>query len=564
MTSATILNYIKNMIRFIQFLKLELSLKDSASIYLPKCQAYMDLLSTLRKPVSKQHSQAVCKTRYDRYVEGQRSLHECHKVMRVCKKDMFGLFAKLLEHKQISREEKTLFRYYCEAIILLKHYQRPGVVEGFTVSEWMKRKSHDGKMVIGVSQHKTANMQIATFALNTEQAAMLDAYYHYIRPEFVKESGEEEEHFFIGSHGRPITCASQDLSRLHAHYKLPNVTTQEIRRVAETLGGQMCTEEQKTTVAHYLAHSNVVAEGKYRSRTLEEAVLASNLIGGFENSSEDSGGEISSQEEKRQRDEEDDKEDLSKFLKYFPVTLDGQPPSKKQRVQAGFSEGRVFYDKWRVLQYAKREEHLLSKYTRNPPTIQRVRKDISKDGWKANHPSPEDIVAKWQPPKRKTVERDPKILNNIQKQKWSGLTIKDFGGTKGEGVVATKPFLKGSILCDYHGRIITAAEGQEIQDTIEDNKCYLCFVKDLCIDAKTFPCECHPDKETLGRKINHSKKNANVKPVHSKMQFPDGTKDIILFKAIKDICIDEEIKFDYGVHRKSYGGEGQDLEWLDD
>ncbi|MEQ2166934.1 hypothetical protein GOODEAATRI_033594, partial [Goodea atripinnis] len=160
-------------------------------------------------------------------------------------------------------------------------------------------------------------------------------------------------------------------------YKLPNVTTQEIRRAAETLAGQNCTEEQKTTVAHYLAHSNVVAEGKYRGRTLEEAVFASNLLGGFENSSEDSGGEMSSGAEKIQRDEEDGKEDLSKFLMFFPVKLDGQQPTKKKRVEAGFSEGRVFYDKWRTLQYAKREEHLLSKYTRNRPTLQRVRKDIT-------------------------------------------------------------------------------------------------------------------------------------------------------------------------------------------
>ncbi|MEQ2173385.1 hypothetical protein GOODEAATRI_031618 [Goodea atripinnis] len=312
------------MIGFIQFLKLELSFKDSASKYLPKCQAYMDLLSTLRKPVSKQHSQAVCKTRYHRYVDGQRSLHECHKVMWVCKKDMLGLFAKLLEHKEISTEEKTLFRYYCEAIILLKHYQRPGVVEGFTLSEWMKRKSHDGKTVIGVSQHKTANMQIATFALNTEQAAMLDAYYHYIRPEYVKESGEEEDRFFISSHGRQL-CQPGPIPSA-CTLQIAKVTTQEIRRVAETLAGQICTEEQMTTVAHYLAHSNVVAEGKYRTRTLEEAVLASNLIGGFENSFEDSGSEMSSGAEKRPREEEDDKEDMSKFLNYFPVNLDGQPP----------------------------------------------------------------------------------------------------------------------------------------------------------------------------------------------------------------------------------------------
>ncbi|MEQ2245578.1 hypothetical protein ILYODFUR_029404 [Ilyodon furcidens] len=226
MTPAILLNYIKNTIHFFHFLKLQLSL------------------------------------RYDRYVEGQRSLHECHKVMR----------------------------------------------------------------------HKTANMQIATFALNTEQTAMLDVYCHYIRPVFVKESGEEEDRFFTSSNGRPISCASQDLSLLHAYYKLPNVTTQEIRRVAETLAGQNCTEEQKTTVAHYLAHSNVVSEGKYRGRTLEEAVFASNLLGGFENSSEDSGGEMSSGAEKIQRNEEDGKEDLSKFLVFFPVKLDGQPPTKKKRV----------------------------------------------------------------------------------------------------------------------------------------------------------------------------------------------------------------------------------------
>lgn len=49
------------------------------------------------------------------------------------------------------------------------------------------------------------------------------------------------------------------------------------------------------------------------------------------------------------------------FLKSFPVTLAGQPPNKKQTVEAGFSNNRVFYDKWRALQYAKREEHLLCK-----------------------------------------------------------------------------------------------------------------------------------------------------------------------------------------------------------
>ncbi len=34
--------------------------------------------------------------------------------------------------------------------------------------------------------------------------------------------------------------------------------------------------------------------------------------------------------------------DFSAFVRRFPVSLDGQPPRKKQRVNEGFLEDRVF------------------------------------------------------------------------------------------------------------------------------------------------------------------------------------------------------------------------------
>lgn len=136
------------------------------------------------------------------------------------------------------------------------------------------------------------------------------------------------------------------------------------------------------------------------------------------------------------------------------------------------------------------------------------------------------------------------------------------------GVVATKTFTRGSIVCDYHGEVVTAMEGEKILKSTQDNNNYYLFFfssgeKKLCIDAQTFPCKCHPDIETIGRKLNHSRKNPNVKPVHCLMQFPEGEKDVILFRAMKDIPVDEEIRFDYGVNRKSFRGEGLDLQWLD-
>ena len=79
-------------------------------------------------------------------------------------------------------------------------------------------------------------------------------------------------------------------------------------------------------------------------------------------SSDESGEERSDRGQKRGRDtaEQDDR-DFGAFLQHFPVTATGHPPTKKQRTDAGFPPDRVFYDRWRAVQYGKREEYLLCK-----------------------------------------------------------------------------------------------------------------------------------------------------------------------------------------------------------
>lgn len=81
--------------------------------------------------------------------------------------------------------------------------------------------------------------------------------------------------------------------------------------------------------------------------------------------SSDDSGEECTQAEKRRRVQEEEVSsptpDSDDFLKAFPVGITGQPPNKTQRAKAGFPTDRVFYDKWRALQYSKREQHLLCK-----------------------------------------------------------------------------------------------------------------------------------------------------------------------------------------------------------
>lgn len=59
--------------------------------------------------------------------------------------------------------------------------------------------------------------------------------------------------------------------------------------------------------------------------------------------------------------------------------------------------------------------------------------------------------------------------------------------------------------------------------------------RDLCIDGQTFPCGCHPNTVTVGRRTNHSTKNANLKPLQCLLKVDGEDVDVVLFKALQDI-----------------------------
>ncbi|XP_055360600.1 uncharacterized protein LOC114846600 [Betta splendens] len=535
---ATILNYIKHMIRFVSFLHIrEFGNKD----FKYDCAGYIQFLSTIKKSVAESHSRTVCSTRNNCYIQGQKTLSDCQAILRMSKEDMLGLFARYKEGQIVAADENTLFRYYCEAILVFEHFQKPGVVEGITVSEWLDKKHVNGRVCFGISEHKT---QLLTVAMNAEDAAMLDAYFEHVRPSCLKEDVDDKGKFFISSTGRPISSVSNDLSRFHFHYKLPNVTSQEIRRVLETSVSTMFTEEQKRQVARYMARSNQVANEHYRMKTLENAVTAANLLAAIGGDRSVTGITIQRLVTYIWACCQSEQKTFSQFIEVFPVSLNGQPPAKAARVEAGFPQDRSFYDKWRAAQFSLRESHLLSQCYRRQPTLNKVARMLEMEGWTANHPSAEQILAKWQPPKKTDVETDTDLMNRIERQKWSGLVIKKFDDKQGE-------------------------EGEAIlKATPQDTMVYLFFFmadgKRLCINAQPSRCKCHPSLETVGRKLNHSRKNPNVKPLHCKMQFSSGVKDTLLLVAAKNIAVGDKLKFDFGVNRKSFRGEGLDLEWLDE
>ncbi|KAL6471735.1 hypothetical protein MHYP_G00203850 [Metynnis hypsauchen] len=87
---------------------------------------------------------------------------QCVAVLDAAKRDFLSVMGKLrgpgcsLGH-QLTQAELQLVLYYLEAVVILRHLQRPGVVKHMTVTEWVQRKrvpGHGGHAVVEVKEHK--------------------------------------------------------------------------------------------------------------------------------------------------------------------------------------------------------------------------------------------------------------------------------------------------------------------------------------------------------------------------------------------------------------------------
>ncbi|XP_056441556.1 uncharacterized protein LOC130379000 [Gadus chalcogrammus] len=210
-------------------------------------------------------------------------------------------------------------------------------------------------------------------------------------------------------------------------------------------------------------------------------------------------------------------------------------PSKEDLVGAGFGDERTAYFKWRRIQLEQRVRHVADSSGRQRPTEAKVAAVVARENWKTNVPSLPDVFKAWVSPLKAAIEDDEGVLKSVVEQRWKGIDFKDYGEHKGRGVIATMPFPKGHVICDYHGKLIPESEGKRLMDAMQEGVVsYLFFIRGrlgtkLCVDSQNFPCECHPGKDTFGRRLNHSGKAANVKPVVFQLNFPDGAKDTSSF-----------------------------------
>ncbi|KAF4091485.1 hypothetical protein AMELA_G00037320 [Ameiurus melas] len=203
------------------------------------CREFIDYLGLLQK-ISKEITQK----RHERLTaEAELATHDCTAVLRAAKEDFLAISQKMLSEKEVTTDECLDYMYYLQALVILKHLQRPGVVSHMTVPEWLnKKKTTTGYTVVGVKEHKTSAQQVATFALSQEEDTWFELYYTCVRPQLqscirkrIREviDGTEERFFYLVPSGR-IHNPSNDLQRLHI-----SIARSAAQQKAETTDLQM-------------------------------------------------------------------------------------------------------------------------------------------------------------------------------------------------------------------------------------------------------------------------------------------------------------------------------------
>ncbi|KAL6455044.1 hypothetical protein MHYP_G00363420 [Metynnis hypsauchen] len=486
---------------------------------------------------------------------------ECWAVLDTAKRDFLGVLGKLGDPtEQPALPDLQLVLYYLEAIVILRHLQRPGVVTHMTVSEWqMRSHGRDGYAVVSVKEHKTAANQIANLSLTQEEEAWFDMYFTEVRPIMVSRNraGIEFERFFISSTGKPIHNPSNDLERLHKKYNLPKITSQMVRKAFET-ATKLLNDSEKSLVADYLSHSTATAERHYRMRKVDNVVLGFQLLKKIADDSDSSSeGRVTHARPGCSKMTEEDACDL--FMRIHPATVGGDPPEQNARVALVGEHERKCYHRWRAEQKLLRVKYISEHFGHRRPLEKQVKKFLERKCWTTNIPDASQVFKKWKPPAGVDRAMDSRNVRKVvKKQKWGDLQVND---QEGKGITTTRDFACGEVVCDFHGRMLSREEGLAMVN--KETAGSLFFFEDQsgsekCIDARQERCDCHSAKDTLGRLIRHSSKKSNVRP---RLYSQTDGHEVVLFLATRDITKGEELRYDHGSKRKLYAGEGLDLHW---
>ncbi|XP_068115862.1 uncharacterized protein [Hyperolius riggenbachi] len=418
--SQTIFNYLKHVRRFVNFQIKSTNLRMNKRSLFRDCSYFMDVTEDIQKRMRKGISCEIVRKRYTSLMKTVTTPENCRRLLVEAKESFLKAIQEAKTKCAVEEDVKLLIMNYLEALLVLKHLQRPGVVQNMTVSEWTERLHYKytwennplDLTVIAVKAHKTATQQVATFAITEEEEQWFKVYYEKIRPTLLRDNSPKDI-FFISTTGKTIYNVSNDLRRLHKRFDLPNVSSQLARRVCETWTVAQFLDSERYLFAKYLAHTSTTADRCYREKTLSDICRASILVSQIGTSKDvenqpstsrriesTSGGATPNQldhpancnKEAVAQSKNSREEAFRKFIEMYPLDLDSLGPAPKTAMTVSKAHGRYLSDRWRKTQNKMRTDYIAGHFKKGKPREEEVKRLIESKRWKQNLPQVKNIM----------------------------------------------------------------------------------------------------------------------------------------------------------------------------
>jgi hypothetical protein len=227
-------------------------------------------------------------------------------------------------------------------------------------------------------------------------------------------------------------------------------------------------------------------------------------------------------------------------------------------------------DRFKYQRIVLRVAETIASFPRSRPTEQQLNEYLEQKGWIQKRITT-DVLKQWKPCDRRgaTNQRQATLetqwIECIAHQKWPKCIVRRANEpSMGQGVFAKEPIPKGEVVCDYHGDLISHAEGLRRYNAYPQSVNHFMMFFELggtkyCLDGNN-NCKCHnfSKDQTKGRLVNHSKANPNLV---CKPYLLDGTPRVLLY-AKMDIELGTELKYDYGVAKDRLSREDGANEFL--
>ncbi|XP_028978910.2 uncharacterized protein LOC105005953 isoform X2 [Esox lucius] len=335
----------------------------------------------------------------------QNTPFDCQLILRVAKKDFRAVISKLVnataESPPLDPKEHSLVVNYLVALLTLKLLLHARVIRNMTVTDWLNRvkTKFNGKEYVVVGGRQTA-----AFALNQHEEMWFQYYYIEIRPERLRNNpnsgamvDRSDELFFLNSKGMNMCNLCTDLERFLKQYKCPKVTIKHTRHSFEDAADESLNSTEVSLISNYILQSGATSENDnlmlHPENVVQACVLLSKLARDPNPESNKAGPSRTLTREYRSI-RMDRQKIYESFTQAYPVSLEGVVPAFPLRGTLTGVHDRYCTDRWRKSQRDLRTEHVLSHFSSQLPTVEDIKKWMSRQNWSQNFLNPQNVQTK--------------------------------------------------------------------------------------------------------------------------------------------------------------------------